>query len=94
MTEDLLILAEVRIPLDRIAMAVGPLVHESLIDKAAPRLKARPRNEAVRASVERVISALDHLERVTHTVGESQAHEALLNAVRGLRKAHILNRKN
>lgn len=92
MTDDLLVLAEVRIPLDRIIDAVGPEVQRTLIGKAVPRLKRRPEREALRTSVERVIAALNHLEIVTNTPGEGPAREALLNAVRGLRKANVKNR--
>ena len=90
MTNEVNVLAEVRIPLDRIIDAIGPELRRAVLKKSTPRLKPRPTNETMKLSIERVISALDHLERVTHTVGEPHAREALMNAVRGLRKAHIL----
>ncbi|SIQ24507.1 hypothetical protein SAMN05880590_102770 [Rhizobium sp. RU35A] len=92
--EHVTVLVEVPIPLSRIADAVGFMVHQRLVDKSAPRLKVRPTNDAVKASIERVVAAIDHLERVTHTVGEPGARDALMAAVRGLRKAHLLNRKS
>lgn len=90
MTKDLIVLAEVHIPLDRIVQAVTPEVLEECGVKIAPTVKTRPLNVTLQRSIDRVISALDYLERVTYTVGEPQAREALMNAVRGLRKAQIL----
>lgn len=94
MTDDLIVLAEIRIPLDRIVNAVTPEIHQALIKKAAPRLKMRPTDAALKNSLERFVSALDHLERVKHTVGEPAAHEALMSAIKGVRKAYILDKKD
>lgn len=93
MTQDLLVLAEVRIPLDRIVDAVGPEIQRTLIGRAPPRLKIRPERQALKTSVERVVAALNHLELATNTRGEGAARQALLDAVRGLRKAHTKNRE-
>ena len=92
MTGDFLVIAEVRIPLDRIVDAVGPEIQRKLIGNVQPRLKVRPQDVAVKVSVERVVAALDHLEIATNTSGERPAREALMHAVRGLRKAHVKNR--
>ncbi len=94
MKDDLIVLTEVRIPLDRIIDAVTPQIHQALIKKSAPRLKMRPTNVALKNSIERVVAALDHLERMKRTVGEPAAHEALMAAVVGMRKAYILDGKD
>lgn len=77
--------AQVTLPLNKLAAVLAPMIHR---DAPAPAIPA----EALSASVERVVNALDHLEKSTHTVGEAAAREALLKAVHGLRKAHIKNR--
>lgn len=56
-------------------------------------VKRRSSAETVRAAVERVVSALGHLETVTHTVGEPSAHRKLMQAVRNLR-ATVVKRRN
>ncbi|NSZ48478.1 hypothetical protein G6L63_11210 [Agrobacterium vitis] len=92
MTE-IIVQAEVRIPLEKIVDAIGPEITRALISGKKPSLRTRPLPETVRRSVERVVSALDHLEIVTHTVGEPSARAALMAAIKGLRAAHIKNRK-
>ena len=88
MTRQVMVLVEVPIPLDRIAAALGASM------KVAPtRGRSRQATEKLDASIERVVSALDHLEKSSRTPGEGAARDALMSAVRGLRKAHILNRR-
>ncbi|ARQ59212.1 UNVERIFIED_ORG: hypothetical protein BTE55_18420 [Rhizobium sophorae] len=55
-------------------------------------VKRRTQAETIRTAVERVVSALGHLETVTHTVGEPSAHRKLMQAVRNLRAAAIKQR--
>lgn len=90
---DVIVLAEVKIPLDQITQALGPEIARTLKGEERPSIRIRPIPEAVQQAVKRVVSALDYLETVTHTVGETSAREALMVAVRGLRTAHVKNRK-
>lgn len=79
--------AQVTMPLNRLAAVLAPMVNR---DARAP---VTPGHDAkLFASIESVVSALDHLEKSTHTVGEPAARKALLMAVQGLRKAYIKNR--
>ncbi|PDT05731.1 hypothetical protein CO666_03760 [Rhizobium chutanense] len=58
---------------------------------SAPPAKRRPA-ETLRTAVDRVVSALGHLETVTHTVGEPSAHRKLMQAVRNLRATAVKQR--
>ncbi|MGZ2500405.1 hypothetical protein EHI47_14465 [Rhizobium leguminosarum] len=60
---------------------------------SAPSVKRRPQAEILRTAVDRVVSALGHLETVTHTVGEPGAHRQLMQAVRNLR-ATVVKQRN
>ncbi len=92
MIDSILVQAEVRIPLDRIVDAVGPEIQKARLAGATPRRKIGPMTGGMRETVERVVSALDHLEIVTNTVGEKSAREELMKALQRLRKAHVKNR--
>lgn len=94
MTNDLVVVAEVHIPLDRIAEAVGSRLPRPLLTSGKLRVKARPEPQALKLAIERVVSALNRLEIATNTPGEGPAREALMSAVHGLRKAHVKNRNN
>lgn len=60
---------------------------------SAPSVKRRPPAETLRTAVDRVVSALGHLETVTHTVGEPGARRQLMKAVRNLR-ATVIKQRN
>lgn len=60
---------------------------------SAPPVKRRPPAAPLRTAVDRVVNALGHLETVTHTVGEPNAHRQLMQAVRDLR-ATVVKQRN
>ncbi|MBB2685168.1 UNVERIFIED_ORG: hypothetical protein GGD47_002756 [Rhizobium etli] len=55
-------------------------------------VKRRTQAETIRTAVERVVSALGHLETVTHTVGEPSARRKLMQALRDLRATVVKQR--
>lgn len=59
---------------------------------SASSVKRRPPAETIRTAVDRVVSALGHLETVTHTVGEPDARRQLMKAVRNLRATAVKQR--
>ncbi|CAD7055307.1 hypothetical protein RHAB21_00693 [Pseudorhizobium halotolerans] len=77
--------ARVVIPIDDIVEAVGPEVSKTLISAGAARAKTRPPALSLRLSVQRVIAALDQLETVTNTVGETNARKVLMQRLLDLR---------
>jgi hypothetical protein len=94
MTDRITVTATIEIPIKDIVDAVGPEVSRTLIagSNRKIQLPAKPQAKAVYTAIERVVSALDHLERAAMTVGEPAARQALMDAVKHLRKIHIRNR--
>ncbi|MCB5204223.1 hypothetical protein LH464_17290 [Neorhizobium sp. T786] len=87
--------ARVVIPIEAIVDAVGPAVSKTLIAAGAARKpKTRPPAESLRLAVERVITALDQLEMVTNTMGETNARKVLMQRLRDLRVTHSKLRSN
>lgn len=79
--------ARVIIPLDDIVDKVGPEVSKTLLSAGAARSRAKIKSPAatLNTAVDRVIHALDQLERAANTVGEPAAHRTLMARVRDLR---------
>ncbi|KAB1087326.1 hypothetical protein F4V91_13385 [Neorhizobium galegae] len=93
MNNSILINATIQFPLDQLVEAVGPEVSRALVHGFVKPVKNRPPDKALDVAVARVVDALDHWERTTHTVGEANAREQLIRAVRTLRATVIRNRR-
>ena len=93
MKEVISLQARIDLPLDVIVDAVGPEVSRALIAGYGRRaVKSKPAFAALLTAVDRVVSALNTLERNSQSVGESGAREQLLKAAAELRAVRTKHR--
>lgn len=91
MSDDhILVLAEVRIPLDRIVEHVGAGVSSTLLATTSNKSGTkRSSTLIVMQRVNEVVAAFDHHQLVRDTPGEQAASQRLQSALRRLRSSYL-----
>lgn len=90
MTQSISLVARIELPIADLIAAVRPEIHARA--NARPSIRTRTERQAEARAVDQVIAAYERLERVTNTVGESEARRNLMNAISGLRTVRIKSR--
>lgn len=92
MTDDhILVLAEIRIPLDRIVDQVGAGVSSTLVGASTNPKSGTKKSRTffVMQRVEQVVAAFDHQQLASGTAGEREARQRLNAALMRLRASYL-----
>lgn len=91
MSDTVIVRASIELPVAEIVEAVGPEMARAYGRLNEP-VRRRTPSEALFVAVDRVVNALNTLERNINTSGEAKAREQMMLAVTGLRAVRTRNR--